>query len=83
MVYAGVYPFNASEHRELALALEKLCLSDPSVALKVMDPPHPSPLTSHSSPLTPYPLPLTSHPSPITPHPTPHPSPHPSPLITQ
>ena len=26
MVYAGVYPFNASEHRELALALEKLCL---------------------------------------------------------
>ena len=37
MVYAGVYPFNASEHRELALALEKLCLSDPSVALKVMD----------------------------------------------
>jgi len=34
MVYAGVYPFNASEHRELALALEKLCLSDPSVALK-------------------------------------------------
>jgi len=34
MVYAGVYPFNASEHRDLALALEKLCLSDPSVALK-------------------------------------------------
>ena len=31
MVFAGVYPFNASEHRDLKLALEKLCLNDSSV----------------------------------------------------
>jgi elongation factor 4 len=35
MVFAGVYPFNASEHRDLKLALEKLCLNDSSVTVMV------------------------------------------------
>ena len=35
MVYAGVYPFNAAEHKELKMALEKLCLNDSSVTVMV------------------------------------------------
>jgi len=33
MVFAGVYPFNPNELKELKAALEKLCLSDNSVSL--------------------------------------------------
>ena len=35
MVYAGVYPFNATEHKDLKVALEKLCLNDSSVTVMV------------------------------------------------
>jgi len=33
MVYAGVYPFNPAELKELKVALEKLCLNDSSVSM--------------------------------------------------
>ena len=35
MVFAGVYPFNQSEIRELKAAIEKLALNDRSVSLNM------------------------------------------------
>eukprot|EP00092_Neocalanus_flemingeri_P039370 GFUD01042865.1.p1 GENE.GFUD01042865.1~~GFUD01042865.1.p1 ORF type:complete len:642 (+),score=216.87 GFUD01042865.1:140-2065(+) len=35
MVYAGVYPFNPGELKELKVALEKLCLNDNSVSISM------------------------------------------------
>ncbi len=34
MVFAGFYPFNADEHKELKAALEKLCINDASVSVR-------------------------------------------------
>ena len=34
MVFAGFYPFNADEHKDLKAALEKLCINDASVSVR-------------------------------------------------
>lgn len=39
MVYAGVYPMDQSQHAILKGAIEKLTLSDPSVALSISSSP--------------------------------------------
>lgn len=39
MVYAGVYPMDQSQHAILKSAIEKLTLSDPSVALSISSSP--------------------------------------------
>ena len=35
MVFAGLYPFSGAEHKDLKVALEKLCLNDSSVSVSV------------------------------------------------
>ena len=36
MLYAGFYPFHASEHRSMKQALERLCINDASVVARYM-----------------------------------------------